>query len=97
VADTKKTSRPAAGHRRVRVSYSPDGFRGVRDYDAEIAAIMVAEQRAAYVADDTPLGEDTPPEGEFRGPLSTQADTSASRADTPTSMSTTVSSSSTTR
>lgn len=78
----KKSADPLAkGQRRVHVSYSPDGFRGVRDYDADYAEALVQDRRAKYVADDTPLGEDEPPAGEFRGPLNASADTSSNGAE----------------
>lgn len=65
------------GHRRLEVSYSPDGFRGVKDVPADEAAILVTDKRARYVDASTPLGEATPTPGEFRAPDNTGVDTSS--------------------
>ncbi len=55
-----KVKKPDEGHRRVRVTYSPDGFRGVKDLPTAEAARLVADKRAVYVPDDTPRGDDPP-------------------------------------
>jgi hypothetical protein len=89
---SKKTKGPAQGERRLRVSYSPDGFRGVKDFDDELAAVMVAEHRATYVDDDTPLGAEELEGPEFRMPMSASADTSSNGAEGSTTAASTASS-----
>lgn len=57
-----KATPPAAGMRRVRVTYDPSGFRGVADYPEAEAKLLVDEHRAHFVGDDVPTGEDVPEE-----------------------------------
>lgn len=96
MAETSKTSNRRSadavpdGHRRVRILYSPDGFRGVKDVPDDLAAILVDESRAAYVDESTPLGEDEPPAGEFQFPATSSSVRAAvagggDRADAPES------------
>ncbi len=66
----------ADGYARLRVSYSPDGFRGVRDYPIDEAKLLVEERRATYVDRGTPLGEVAPTGEEFRFPVTPAPDTS---------------------
>lgn len=69
-SSSKSKGRASAplGHTRVRVTYSRDGFRGVKDLPDDVARIMIDEHRAHLVDADTPLGEDEPA-GEMALPL----------------------------